>query len=88
VPNFDPMLTTDARAPRAAADERRSPVALADVLDRDPEKAIRFRGSPSEAADALRVLAAVAAVLAGRGLSAVVYVKPAGDAVFAQVRIA
>lgn len=63
-------------------------MARADVLDRDPDKAVAWRGSPDESAAPLGELAAIAGELARRGLRAAVTVEPVGDEVLAAVCIA
>jgi len=64
-------------------------VALADELDENPSKLVGWRGAPADAGGALSDLAAVAAVLAGRGLKTQITVEPVVDGELgAYVRIA
>lgn len=85
--NFDPMSTDYAPTLCAARYGANPVVEHADLLDRDPGKAVCWRGSADEASAALSDLVAVAAELAARGLRATLTVEPVGDELLAAVRI-
>jgi len=84
---------TTPAAPRAAGWPTAAHVALADELDENrdenPSKLVGWRGASADAGGALSDLAAVACVLAARGLKATITVEPSADGeVGAFVRIA